>query len=271
MEQLFTIGQLSKLFNTKISTLRYYDEVGLLRPAKVDSRTHYRYYTTVQFERLNVITYLRTLDLSIDSIKDFFEARDIQKLETMLREQQDQVKKQILTLQNVEARISARLSQVEDALNSNFGKIELVGLPSIPVITLKENYRPNDDIELPISTLRQKYKVNKNIFLGKIALAISEKQLNQGNFNEYSGLVLILEAGDDNKATSFLPAGQYIRLRFHGTHSVAVAQYQKLLSYCQKHNFEINGPAIETALIDYGITDDLSKYVTEIRIPIKND
>lgn len=268
MEQLFTIGQLSKLFNTKISTLRYYDEVGLLKPAKVDPKTHYRYYTTVQFERLNVITYLRTLDLSLDSIKDFFEARDIPKLEAMLREQQNQVERQISTLQNVKTRISARLSQVEDALNSNLGKIELVELPDIPVIALKENYRPNEDIELPISVLRQRYKVNKNIFLGKIALAISKEQLNQRKFSEYTELVLILEPGDDNKATSFLPAGRYLRLRFHGTHETAGKEYQELMDYCQKHNFEINGNAIETTLIDYGITDDLSKYVTEIRIPI---
>ncbi|WP_201308110.1 MerR family transcriptional regulator [Companilactobacillus farciminis] len=72
MEQLFTIGQLSKLFNIKVPTLRYYDEVGLLKPAKINNKTHYRYYSTQQFERLNVITYLRALDLPIDAIKQFF-------------------------------------------------------------------------------------------------------------------------------------------------------------------------------------------------------
>ncbi|WCG35018.1 MerR family DNA-binding transcriptional regulator [Companilactobacillus farciminis] len=48
MEQLFTIGQLSKLFNIKVPTLRYYDEVGLLKPAKINNKTHYRYYSTQQ-------------------------------------------------------------------------------------------------------------------------------------------------------------------------------------------------------------------------------
>lgn len=269
MDQLFTIGQLAKLFNTKVPTLRYYDEVGLLKPAKVDSKTHYRYYTTEQFERLNVITYLRTLDLSLDAIKDFFEERDTSKLENMLREQKSQVEKQIATLKNIEQRIDVRLSQVEDATHSTLGKIEIVELTNIPVISLKEHYRTNEDIELPISVLRQRYDVNKNIFLGKIALAISKEHLQQHQFDEYTELILILEPGDDNKATSFLPSGQYLRLRFHGTHDTAPIQYQKLLDYCQKHNFEVVGDAIETTLIDYGITDDLSKYVTEIRIPIK--
>lgn len=270
MKQLFSIGQLSKLFHIKVPTLRYYDEIGLLKPAKVDLNTHYRYYSTEQFERLNVITYLRALDLSIDSIKDFFDARDTFKLEEMLRDQKKTVKKQIQTLQSIEQRIDARILQVEDVTHSVLNKIEIVELPEIPVIYLDENYRPNEDIEFPITTLRQKYGVDKNIFLGKIALTLSCQQLDQEKFNDYKGILLILEPGDDRAATGSLVAGTYLRLRFHGTHSGAAEYYQKMLDYCKKHNYQITGDAIETALIDYGITDDIDKYVTEIRVPIKN-
>lgn len=269
MSQLFTIGQMSKLFQIKIPTLRYYDEVGLLHPAKIDSSSHYRYYSTEQFERLNVTTYLRALDLSIDSIKNFFEARDTDKLEDMLRQQKQEVQKQISALQNVAQKIDARITQVEDATNSILNQIELINLPEISVIYLDEDYRPNEDIEFPITTLRQKYGVDKNIFLGKIALTISQENLVANKFDDYSGLLLILEPGDDKDATATLPAGSYLRLRFHGTHDTASTQYQKLFDYCQKHHYQISGDAVETALIDYGITDDFSKYVTEIRIPIK--
>ncbi|WP_338233096.1 MerR family transcriptional regulator [Companilactobacillus muriivasis] len=270
MNQFFSIGQLAELFNIKISTLRYYDEVGLLKPAKVNAKTNYRYYSTQEFERLNVIGYLRALDLSVESIKDFFEARDIDKLEEMLKQQKSQVQAQIKVLQNVEQRIDARIGQVEDAKHSKLDTIELIDLPEIPVIYLDENYRTSDDIEFPIVTLRQKYGVDKNIFLGKIALRISMEQLQQQNLSDYSGLLLILEPGDDTDATGSLAAGKYLRLRFHGTHNNATEQYQKLLDYCQKHAYQIIGPAVETALIDYGITNEYSKYVTEIRIPIKD-
>jgi Transcriptional regulator, effector-binding domain/component len=270
MNQLFTIGQLSKLFNVKVPTLRYYGEIGLLEPAKVDPKTHYRYYSTEQFERLNVISYLRALNLSIESIKNFFDARETSKLEEMLYEQKQQVEKQIKSLHNIEQRIDARIFQVEDAVNSSLDKIELIQLPEIPVIYLDENYRPTEDIEFPIITLRQKFGVGKNIFLGKIALTLSQEQLEQGKFDDYSGILLILEPGDDKDATGSLKLGTYLRLRFHGTHNTAAKQYQELLDYCQKHNYQVNGDAVETALIDYGITDDTDKYVTEIRIPIKD-
>lgn len=271
MKQFFTIGQLLKLFNVKISALRYYDEIGLLKPAKINHQTNYRYYSTEQFERLNVINYLRALDLPVESIKHFFEARDIDKLEEMLKEQKVQVQQQILTLKNIERRIDTRISQVENAVNSVIDKIEIVDVPEMAVIYLDEDYRPNDDIEFPIATLRQKFGVDKNIFLGKIALTINQANLLARRFDSYNGLLLIMEPGDEGDATTTLKAGKYIRLRFRGTHDTAARQYPLMINYCQKHNFKITGPAIETALIDYGISDDVEKYITEIRIPIEND
>lgn len=269
MEKLFSIGQLGKIFNIAVPTLRYYDEVGLLNPAKVDPDTHYRYYSTEQFERLNVITYLRALDLSIESIKEFFQARDTTKLEDMLVEQKERVNQQIHALEQIDQRIDARLNQVQDAANSVLEKIELVELPQIPIISLNEDYRPSEDIEFPISTLRRKYGLDKNIFLGKIALTLSRKQLMAHEFDEYNSLLLILEPGDDGDATGYLPAGEYVRVRFHGTHQTAGDCYRKLLKYCQDQQLEIVDDAIETALIDYGITDNFDKYVTEIKIPVK--
>lgn len=271
MDQLFTIGQLSKLFNIKVPTLRYYDEVGLLKPAKINKKTHYRYYSTQQFERLDVITYLRALDLPINAIKQFFDARDTNKLEAMLKEQKVQIQKQIAALENIDHRIDTRINQVEDAVNSKLDKVEIVDLPAIPVVYLDEDYHPNDDIEFPIITLRKRFGLDKNIFLGKIALAVSQNNLLKEHFDSYNGLLMILEPGDSGEATGTLKAGKYVRLRFHGTHDTAAIHYHKLLQYCRKHNFEINGPAVETALIDYGITDDFEKYVTEIKIPVKDD
>ncbi|WP_139906138.1 MerR family transcriptional regulator [Clostridium thermarum] len=51
----YRIGQFSKLSKTTIKTLRYYDEVGLLKPEVVDDFTGYRFYTTDQLVKLHYI------------------------------------------------------------------------------------------------------------------------------------------------------------------------------------------------------------------------
>lgn len=47
-EIMFKIGEFSKLTQVSIRMLRYYDEIGLLRPASVDLSTGYRMYCASQ-------------------------------------------------------------------------------------------------------------------------------------------------------------------------------------------------------------------------------
>ena len=45
MSQYMSIGKVSKLKNVSIKSLRYYDQIGILKPAFVNTETNYRYYT----------------------------------------------------------------------------------------------------------------------------------------------------------------------------------------------------------------------------------
>ncbi|MBQ7726648.1 MAG: MerR family transcriptional regulator [Clostridia bacterium] len=61
---MFRIGEFSKLSKTTIKALRYYDKVGLLKPAFVDPETAYRYYTGEQLETLRRILLYKSVGLS---------------------------------------------------------------------------------------------------------------------------------------------------------------------------------------------------------------
>jgi DNA-binding transcriptional MerR regulator len=65
---MIKIGDFSRLSQVPISTLRYYDEVGLLRPAAIDETSGYRFYTLEQLPLLNLILALKWLGLSLDQI-----------------------------------------------------------------------------------------------------------------------------------------------------------------------------------------------------------
>lgn len=67
---MFRIGEFSKLTQTPVKTLRYYDEIGLLSPIRSDNRNAYRYYTAEHFERLNRLLALKDLDFSLREIRD---------------------------------------------------------------------------------------------------------------------------------------------------------------------------------------------------------
>lgn len=42
---MFKIGDFSKFTKVSVRMLRYYDEVGLFKPAQIDDFTGYRYYS----------------------------------------------------------------------------------------------------------------------------------------------------------------------------------------------------------------------------------
>jgi len=65
---MYRIGEFSKMSKTTIKTLRYYDEIGLLEPEKIDKFTNHRFYSTEQLFRLHQIQELRQVGLSINEI-----------------------------------------------------------------------------------------------------------------------------------------------------------------------------------------------------------
>lgn len=64
----YTIKKLSSLAGVTTRTLRYYDEVGLLKPARINS-SGYRIYGEKEVDRLQQILFYRELNMGIDHIK----------------------------------------------------------------------------------------------------------------------------------------------------------------------------------------------------------
>ena len=57
-EGLYSIGKVSKICDVSPRTLRYYEEVGLLQPDRINERSGYRYYSAESMYQVQVIRYL---------------------------------------------------------------------------------------------------------------------------------------------------------------------------------------------------------------------
>jgi len=68
-------NKLSKMSGVSPRTLRYYDEIDLLKPARVAS-SGYRIYSQAEVDRLQQILFFRELDFSLDEIKKLLSAHD---------------------------------------------------------------------------------------------------------------------------------------------------------------------------------------------------
>src|SRR5262245_51092830 len=118
---MIKIGEFSKLVQVPVPTLRYYDQVGLLKPVKVDPFTGYRYYSVNQLPRLNRILALKGLGFSLEQIGAALdEGLTPEQMRGMLRLRHAQISQQLVEVKNQLLEVEMRLHQIEreDQLSS---------------------------------------------------------------------------------------------------------------------------------------------------------
>ncbi|OPH57193.1 MerR family transcriptional regulator [Paenibacillus ferrarius] len=69
----YTIQHLAQLAGVSTRTLRYYDEIAILKPARINS-SGYRIYGQAEVDRLQQIMFYRELDVPLDRIKEMISA-----------------------------------------------------------------------------------------------------------------------------------------------------------------------------------------------------
>ena len=271
-KNLFSIGDVARLFHISVSSLRHYEEVGLLCPAYVNPESGYRYYGPEQFEALNTIRYLRALDMPLSDIRDFLQNREIDRIEEKLRRQREAVIRKQRELKRMERKIDHRLHWLADARREALDRICPVQLPPCRIVWIEnplkiEGYQ---DMEAPIRKL-DRQTGEAIVFLGKVGVGISADHLAEEKFGQYDGVFLTLDQEDAYEGrTVTLPETLAVRIRFCGSHTEAPAQYKKLLDYIKQHSMKIIGFSRKITLIDYGVTNDPDQFVTEICIPVQS-
>lgn len=118
----YTVQKLSEIANVSTRTLRYYDEIGILKPARINS-SGYRIYGREQIDRLQQILFYRELGVSLDKIKVILESPSFNRVEALkehrlkLLEKQQQIEKLIA---NVNKTISEEEGEVKMADKEKF-------------------------------------------------------------------------------------------------------------------------------------------------------
>jgi len=112
---MLRIGLFSKLSQVSIKTLRYYDQIGLLKPVDVDSFTGYRYYSLHQLSRLNRILALKDLGFSLEQVGRMLdEDLSLSEMQGMLRMRQAELQQQMDETRARLENVAFRLRQVEE-------------------------------------------------------------------------------------------------------------------------------------------------------------
>lgn len=114
----YTVQKLGRLAGISARTLRYYDEIGILKPARINS-SGYRIYGQTEVDRLQQILFFRELGVSLDSIKNIVLSSSFDGVEALkqhhikLLEKKEQLEKLIMNVEKTIAMSEGRIKMTD--------------------------------------------------------------------------------------------------------------------------------------------------------------
>lgn len=134
---MFKIGEFSKLTQVSIRMLRYYDEMGLLKPAEIDRYTNYRLYSVGQIPVLNKITFLRDLGFQISEITAALEHWEDGFITDQLDRKRLEIERAIKAQQDRLDEIELAKRDIRQKKIAIHYSVSMKSIPSYPVLSLR--------------------------------------------------------------------------------------------------------------------------------------
>jgi DNA-binding transcriptional MerR regulator len=276
---MIKIGEFSKLVQVPVPTLRYYDQVGLLKPVEVDRFTGYRYYSTSQLPRLHRILALKGLGFSLEQIAAVLaEGLTPEQMRGMLRLRHAQISQQLVDSQSQLVEVEVRLQQIEREEKLSTYDVLLKHVESLLVASIR--------------TILPNHSAVGSLF-GEVYEALGSHMGEAlGPNPEEGGQTLVLwydnefKERDVDGAAAFmlrcrvpesgrmhvheLPAATMAATVHHGSYTTIGEAHEAILTWIEANGYRIVGPDRELNLYHtMPIRQDDPSYVTEVQYPVE--
>ncbi len=207
---LFTIGDFSRITGVGIHSLRYYDEIGVLRPAYVDPVSNYRYYSFDQLCRIPGINICLDAGIRLSEFDRFLEDGRIN-YDKLLSDSRDAIERKIdefRTQQKDLERIELQLKVTEAAANSEAVSVKTEGYDLWTVPAGDEAAIDNEaDMLIRISAHAKRHGCQ----ISPVCFGLLQK--NEGGAKRTYEFAQIRSANESARSSEFfyhLNAGSYI-------------------------------------------------------------
>jgi DNA-binding transcriptional MerR regulator len=134
---MFTIGDFARHGRVSVRMLRHYDATGLIRPARVDPASGYRFYAAGQLARLNRIIALKDLGFTLEQVRAMLDEQiSTEQLRGMLRLRQAELQSSIAADTSRLTQVEARLRIIEMEGTMPADDIQVKRIPAVRVAEL---------------------------------------------------------------------------------------------------------------------------------------
>lgn len=272
---MLSIGEFSKICGVSTKTLRYYAEVGLIRPDEIHPENGYRYYSIGQLQKLLFIKRLKSYHFSLEEIKAILEGEADQseeKLFSALHRKQEELQEKLQAMQYTLTQLNTDISNLQKGipLMSYLDDIEvqLVETETMNLLSIRQMLNGDDYAKgygKYFGRLYEKISTQKLTIIGTpLTIYHSAEYDPAGNDTEFA--IPIEEAV---KGTRDLPGGLCAKSVLKGSYSEMPSVYAKLREWIEAEGYSLVNSPYEVYVTDPNQLAASEDLVTEVYFPVK--
>lgn len=260
MKHYYKIGEIAKWYHISTDSLRYYEELGILKPARGENG--YRMYHIHDLWRLNVIRDLRALGFSMDKIQEYLNHRTLASTELLLQEELKVIEEKIQEWKDLEANIQERLETIQEVKRQPLERIEVKELPARHCHLIQTSYTEDNEMDMLMKQL-----VNKNqdklyiIGNNRIGSVISYEGVKLEDYSSYIAVFIIDKSGPD-----ILEPGHYFSISYSGDSIQNEIYIPQLFRAAKEQGWEPVGPLLELLWSDIHQSEEQKEHITELQL-----
>lgn len=270
MSKYFTIGDISKMFHIPIKTLRYYDEIGLLKPASVDKDTNYRYYSIDQFVVIDIIKNSKLMGMTLKETKDMMQSQSsIEDIISIIGRQIDFFNVEISELLRIKKSMEKIQETIVEAMNSKHAEVFIVFNQERKYISYPYVSRNIEEQEINLRNVIVEVESRRREVYSIFGVGTSyDEYFKEGKIINQDIRHYITE---ENEEISYeiLPEGHYASIIFDDNSFNKEKYYKILLDYVLSNNLEIVGDFSEVWILPR--VGDNNRESTLVKIEIRVD
>ena len=262
MNKYFKIGEISKLYDIGVDSLRYYEEIGIIKPRR--SESGYRLYSEQDIGYLNIIRDLRDLGFGMETIKAYIDNQNVDSTLDLLFKEIDAIDKRLTKLKELRENVTTRISNIDNAKKIKLDTIRLEYFDERNCYSINKGYSQDSEMNILIKELVNKDKENLCIVGNNLFGTVIElNEYMKKSEIVYSSVFVVCNNGDNK-----IPCGKYLSVSYRGEYSQSRYWLEKLIMYAKEKRLAIIGDALEILWIDSNTSSDTSEYITELQIPV---
>ena len=266
--RLLTIGQFAAMHGINKKTLMWYDEVGLFRPAAVNSQNGYRYYSYQQSQTLETILLLREMGVSVKEIKAFMQERSAASMEKLLGEKIEELDREISHKKAVRETLAKHRRNMQTLLSMDLEEISIVEKKGRRLVTVELS--ADTSFEKAVEMITDETKKYQLSYLHDASYGsmIAVESLYAGNFEDYPSLFIEIPFPIRRSGLHVQPAGTYLRAFYRGPWEDMDIRYREILSYAEKQGMTFYGFSYEVVLNE-NVVEREEDAIVQIEIPVR--